>query len=301
MLLFILLATALPVIGSSLYKRFLTKDTASAVTVCFHEKDEYVSLEFDYYLLGILLDKIDKNYSEETIKASAVALKSAVYYLKGVCRETCLADADYCDCRYSLAYTDPEEYLKKHGDNGKKRVDLIKNAINDTKDQFLLYENSYALGLVHTSSSVTTQSAFEVIGREYPYLECVITPEKADVTETFVLEADLIKRLEGEIREASDTDISPSLTLGRTGRVESVSLYSNEIAGERFAEIFALRSMTFEIEEAYGGIVVRTYGVGHGLGMSLMGAEKMISDGFKYSDVLLYYFRGCKIVALEEM
>lgn len=300
MILFILLATALPVIGSGLYKRFLTKDDTSAVTLYFHEKDEYIPCEFDSYLLGVILNKVDKIYSDETLKAVAIALKSGAYYLKGACRETCGADADYCNCKYSLSYTDPEEYIEKYGDNGRKRVDAIKDAINGTKDQFLLYENSYALALVHTSSHITTQSAFEVLGREYPYLECVITPEKADVSETYILEADLLKKLSGEMIDTSSADISPSLTLGRTGLVESVSLYGSEISGKRFAEIFALKSMTFEIGEAYGGIVVRSYGVGHGLGMSLAGAEKMVSDGFKYSDLLLYYFRGCKIVEFNK-
>ena len=41
-------------------------------------------------------------------------------------------------------------------------------------------------------------------------------------------------------------------------------------------------------------------GYGHGVGMSLAGAEKMSENGLNYREILLYYFRGCKIVSQSE-
>lgn len=300
LLLFILLATALPIVGANLYRRFLHKDEPETVSVYFHENNEYKSLHRDEYLLGVTLNVIDRKYSEETLNAAVIALRSACYYLKGACREGCGADADYCTCKFSLSYCDNEEYLQKHGSDGQKYIDSILHAIEETKGKYLLYENSYALALVHRSSYMTTQSAYEALGREYPYLESVITPEKAEISENYVLDIDLKRKLALYLNTAHSEDISPSLTLSRTGRVSSVSLYSCEISSEIFMDIFDLRSDFFEIEEAYGGIVIRTYGVGHGLGLSLAGAEKMVENGFYCTDVLSYYFRGCKIIDENE-
>ena len=295
LLLSLLIATALPAVGAGLYRRFLTKDQDTGVTLYHHETESAETLSFDSYLLGVALYQIDKSYSEKTLDAALIALKSASLYLKGACRENCGADADFCTCDYSLPYTDRESYIEKHGSLGQKTIDAISGAIVRTRELCLVYEDSYALGLVHKSSNITTQSAYEVLGREYPYLECVITPEKADFSETIVLEADLLRRLGEHVEREEGSSLSPSITLGRTGLAERVSLYRCEIDAKVFAEIFSLKSMCFEIEEAYGGIIIRSFGEGHGLGLSLEGAEKMISDGFDTCEVLLYYFRGCSI------
>ena len=58
--------------------------------------------------------------------------------------------------------------------------------------------------------------------------------------------------------------------------------------------------MIFEIEEVKSGYVIRSYGSGHGVGMSLAGAEKMCENSLTYREILLYYFRGCKMVSQNE-
>ena len=302
MLLLVLLATALPIIGSGIYKKISKNTEDDNVTLYFHDSEESYKLTQNDYIIGILLAQIDENYGEETLRAAAVAMRSASLYLKGACRELCYTDADYCDCSYSLPYVKREEYIKKHGDSGENIVSAIYRSLEDTEGKILLYKNSYALALIHKSSHITTESSFNVLGREYPYLEPVITPEKAQLKETFILEGDLSRKL-GHFFENMDIagiDASPILTLNGAGRVETVNIYMQDISADGFAKILGLRSMCFEIEQAYGGIVIRTYGEGNGLGMSLWGAREMAENGFSYDDILLYYFRGCKIVSENE-
>ncbi len=299
MILFVLLATALPIIGSSIYKNFSSKIEDSRVTLYFHDSGETVKMSHDDYILGILLSQIDEDYGEETLRAAAVALRSASLYLRGACRELCYTDADYCDCSSSLSYMCREEYIKKHEEKGNILVSALSKAIEDTDGEVLLYKNSYALALVHKSSHITTESSFDVFGKEYPYLEPVITPEKAEINELFVLESELLNKLGSFFENMSTAGISasPVLRLNRAGRVENVNIYLRDISASEFAELFELKTMCFEIDEAYGGIIIRSYGEGNGVGMSLAGAKKMSENEFSYSDILLYYFRGCKIVS----
>lgn len=302
MVLFVLLATALPVIGAGMYRSFFKEKPDERVTLYFHDSQTSEKISQDDYILGILLAQIDENYGEETLRAAAVAMRSAALYLKGACREICGAEADFCDCSNNLPYVKREDYVKKHGDKGEDLISALSDAISLSQDEILLYKNSYALALIHRSSHITTESAYDVFGKQYPYLEPVITPEKAEINEIFVLKGDLSKRL-GTLFENMDVagiEISPTLDLNGAGRVENVNIFMQDIPGENFAEIFDLRSMCFEIEEAYGGIVIRTYGIGNGLGMSLCGAKNMSENGFSYKDILLYYFRGCKIVSGNE-
>lgn len=299
MILFVLLATALPIIGADIYKNFSNKIEDNRVTLYFHDSGKTDKMSHNEYILGILLSQIDRDYGEETLRAAAIAMRSASLYLRGACRELCYTDADYCDCQSNLPYTDREEYVEKHGENGNILVSALNRAIEDTDGEVLVYKNSYALALIHKSSYITTESSFDVFGKEYPYLEPVITPEKAEINEIFVLESELLSKL-GSVFENMSTagiSVSPILKLNRAGRVESVNIYLKDIPSLEFAELFGLKSLCFEIDEAYGGLVIRTYGEGNGVGMSLEGAKNMSENEFSYNDILLYYFRGCKIVS----
>ena len=295
MILFVLLATALPIISAGIYKNFSGKGENNEITLYFHESKTIERLTRDDYLLGLLLAHVDTKYGDETLRAAAIAMRSAALYLKGACGEICRAETDYCTCEGNLTYIKREEYIKTHAENGEEHISRLMNAIKDTSGEILLYKNSYALALVHKSSHITTESSFNAFGRQYPYLEPVITSEKAEINEVFVLESELIKKLNE--RDFAGTAASPEIHLNNAGRVQSVKIFAKEITASDFAETFSLRSLSFDIEEAYGGIVIRTYGDGHDVGLSLDGAEKMSENGFSYDRILLYYFRGCKIIS----
>ena len=301
MLLFILLATALPIMGAKLYSNF-TEDNSDEITLYFHSSGETRKMTESEYILGISLAQIDKKYSEDTLKAVAVAMRSVSYYLKGCCKELCHTDADYCDCKNNMPFITKQTFIKAHGNSGSDTVKAMENAISATSGEFLQYKNSYALSLIHKSSYISTQSAFDAFGYEYPYLEAVITPEKAEISEIMVIESEFKRKLKVYLEDVSVSDIkaTPSVNLSRSGRVESVSVFTKDISASDFAEIFDIKSMIFEIEEVKSGYVIRSYGSGHGVGMSLAGAEKMCENSLTYREILLYYFRGCKMVSQNE-
>lgn len=297
-LLFTLLAIALPMLAGKLYKRsnFFSEEKNSQITLFLHEKNEIIKLSQNEYLLGILLPQLNGEYHTETFRASVIAARSAMLYMKGACRELCGADADYCNCEGSFDYISREEYERNFGNSLSQ---MISEMIKETKGEVLLYQNSYALALMHRSSYITTESSFEVYGEAYPYLEPVITSEKPDIKEIFILDSEIPKKLGKYIGDRYDSGIplSPTVKLNRTGRVDTVSICLCDIPVKDFMEIFGIASSSFEIEEAYGGLVITSYGIGNGVGMSLAGADKMCSEGFSYRDILLYYFKGCRIIS----
>ncbi len=297
-LLLSLLALALPMLAGRIYKKLdiFSDSKNSDITLFLHEKGEKLELSFNEYLLGVLLAQIDGDHHRETLRAAVVASRSALLYMKGACRQLCKADSDYCNCESSFRYIGREAYEKDNGDSlSSKLFELIR----ESDGEILLYRDSYALALMHRSSYITTESSYEVYKRSYPYLEPVITAENPEIKEFFILESEILQKLGKYIGEryGAGIPLSPSLKLGRTGRVDSVNLCMCDIPVSEFTEIFGIPSRSFEIKEAYGGLVVTSYGIGDGVGMSLMGADKMCSDGFSYKDVLLYYFKDCKIIS----
>ncbi len=50
------------------------------------------------------------------------------------------------------------------------------------------------------------------------------------------------------------------------------------------------------MKEVDGEIRVTTKGLGHGLGVSLHGANELAKDGFSYKEILKYFYSGIEFV-----
>ena len=59
-----------------------------------------------------------------------------------------------------------------------------------------------------------------------------------------------------------------------------------------------LRSTDFEINQLGSNVIINMKGYGHGVGMSQYGAEGMAKEGYKYDEILKYYYSGVEIKKL---
>ncbi|MCF8299029.1 MAG: SpoIID/LytB domain-containing protein [Saprospiraceae bacterium] len=64
---------------------------------------------------------------------------------------------------------------------------------------------------------------------------------------------------------------------------------------------FYLRSTFFDIEEQGDTIVFKGKGYGHGVGLSQEGAIKMAEKGYKYQDIIKFYYKDVEIVNFLEL
>jgi stage II sporulation protein D len=64
---------------------------------------------------------------------------------------------------------------------------------------------------------------------------------------------------------------------------------------------FQLRSAFFSVEASKNEITFKGRGFGHGVGMCQDGAMQMAKIGYKYSDILTYYYKGTRIVSLSQV
>ena len=63
---------------------------------------------------------------------------------------------------------------------------------------------------------------------------------------------------------------------------------------------FGLKSTYFNTEQVGDKILFKGKGFGHGVGLCQEGAMNMIKRGYKYPDVLKYYFTGAKVSNYRE-
>ena len=70
------------------------------------------------------------------------------------------------------------------------------------------------------------------------------------------------------------------------------------MTGIEFRKKLKLRSTDFEIEKKDNIYTIKTYGYGHGVGMSQYGANELAKKGYTYEEILDYYYSEIDLVNL---
>ena len=100
-------------------------------------------------------------------------------------------------------------------------------------------------------------------------------------------------------------DLVP-LDRGKSGRIWRLKIVGSkrsfiigkELEIRRVLSETHLYSSAFDVEKKNGMFVLNGRGWGHGVGLCQIGAAVMGERGYKYDDILLYYYRGAKIMKL---
>ena len=165
-----------------------------------------------------------------------------------------------------------------------EECEAVSEAIKATEGQVILFQNAPILAAFHQSSGGSTLSYESVFGEDIAYLKSV---ESDSVTERQTFSAAETERLfgaSGEIRTVSDGGVVREVTIGEIS-----------VSADMFREKLGILSTVFEIEEGEGEITVVSKGIGHQVGFSVSGAEKLAAEGKSYEDILKHYFVGVSI------
>ncbi len=249
------------------------------------------------YVIGVVSAEMPAEFSEEALKAQAVAAYTFACYRKSTAAENFdLTD----DPQTDQCYIDNATADQRWGQNAEKYRKKITAAVKETEQMILTYNGAIALSCYHSMSSGKTESCRDVWGSDLAYLtpvESVGDKLAENYLATKSLAADevssslsLFKTAEGEHKEwfkkSERTD---------SGRVKSIFFCGTEITGGEIAAALDLRSANFEITATDTGFDIITKGYGHGVGMSQHGAEYMAKQGSDFKEILSHYYPGCKL------
>lgn len=234
-------------------------------------------------ICGIVHNEISSSFSDEAIKAQAVA-----------------------------AYS----YVKYHNVNGLTPTVLVKNnpperikrLVSEVWGVCCYYNGSVAQTVYMASSSGYTADAANVWGGSVPYLKSVFCPFDAESDPNYgsrmkVSEDNMRLLLEGAL----------GITL--SGNPENWIVITNYIDGNYVGKInvdgqktitgrkmretvmgYKLKSAAFDVSYSDGYFVFTTYGYGHGVGMSQNGANILAKQGYSYEEILKFYFTGIEVL-----
>ena len=98
------------------------------------------------------------------------------------------------------------------------------------------------------------------------------------------------------------TDLIP-IGRGRSGRIWKLQIVGTlrtftigkELEIRRALSESHLYSSAFDVEKRDGNFILKGKGWGHGVGLCQIGAAVMGERGYKYDDILLYYYRGAEV------
>ena len=265
----------------------------SIVRVYRKNLDRIDRIPIEEYVVGVVSGEMPVSFEIEALKAQAVASRSYVMYQ---IKKNKNKEYDVVDTVNNQVYLDVEGQKEKWKDNYVSSVNKIKEAVIDTSGEYLVYDGNVVEAMFFSTSTGMTENSEEVFSSEVPYLRSVvstwdeISPAYND-TKKFSKD-EFYKLLGLSYKEKLKFNV---INTTSTGRVIDLIINDKYFTGKEVCSKLKLRSTFFDIIEFDDAIVVNTKGFGHGVGMSQYGAQGMAKEGYKYNEILKYYYSGVEI------
>lgn len=284
-----------------------TVDSRSPSISVYNSKTGKIqTMDMETFLYGVVSMEMSSEFSEEALKAQAVAARTYIIYKIQNKINDGHKGADICtDCTHCQAYASYDEIKSQKGDKWiQESYPIIKQAVDDTKGQILTYDDKAILPLYFSTSSGMTENSEDVFKSQYPYLKSVSSPYEKNspkyYTESTIDKNDFINLLKNKYADIiiSKKNLQNEIAvINRTtaGSVKNIKIGNKQLSGRDVRSVFGLNSSNFDISCDDDTVTFKVKGYGHGVGMSLWGAEGMAKKNYKYDQILFHYYTGTEI------
>ena len=256
------------------------------------EKEKIETITIEKYLIGVIAGEMPISYEIEALKAQAVAART---YAINKIETNKNKEYDVIDTTDDQVYKDEKELKEIWKENYEKNKKKITQAINETSTEYITYEGKTIKAFFFSTSSGKTENCKDVFGENLPYLVSVSSTwdeTSPSYLGTITLsKEEFYKKLDIPYNENLDIEIERN----ETNSINNIKINKNKIKGTEFRYKLGLKSTNIEIEEKDGIITIKSKGYGHGVGMSQYGAQELALKGYKYEEIIKYYYKGTEI------
>ncbi len=246
------------------------------------------------YLPGVVAAEMPSDFPQEALRAQAVAARTFTYrrMLDSLEGKGAHEDADVCtDSSHCKAYT-----AEAVGEEAR-------TAVSDTDGLVVLYSEEPILAVFHSTSSGQTENSEDVWGSEVPYLRSVDSPgeeESPNYTgEVRMTQEEFKEKFLEVFAEADFSGVAEvwakNIVRSDSGGVITMQIGGVEISGSTVRSIYGLLSANFTLTVDGNDMVFKTYGYGHGVGMSQYGARARALEGLSFEEILEWYYTGTSV------
>ncbi len=269
------------------------------IRVLITEENKVECLKITDYIFGVVAAEMPAEYSEEALKAQAVAAYTYALYKQ---KENANKDYDITDSPDTAQhYITKEKAKEKWGEKADFYIEKLEGCVEKVAGEYVAYNSEPILALYYAISAGKTENVKDVFGIDLPYL---VSVESSFDTEANGYQSTLELTPE-EFAEAIKNEVElsgePENWLGEikereNGYVETIKIGEKEFKGTEIRKIFSLRSANFDIAFS-DKFKFTVFGYGHGVGLSQTGAEGLAKQGKTYKEILNHYYINCEILS----
>lgn len=242
--------------------------------------------EIDDYLVGVVACEMPALYHEEALKAQTIAARTySLYHTDNI--NKLKRDKGQC-------YITEEEMREKWGNNFELYFNKIKNIVYKVSGIIMHKDNKLFKSFYFSTSNGYTEDSITVFNEEN--IKSVKSPwdkESSNYYREITYTKENLENILGEFEEIK------IISRNETNHVTKVKVDSKTYSGIEFRELLGLRSTDFVIEDRKDKFIIKTYGYGHGVGMSQTGANELAKLGYSYEYILDYYYNDIDLINLN--
>ena len=248
-------------------------------------KNKHVKLSLEDYVIGVVAAEMPASFEIEALKAQGIAART--YLINNVSmNKTLKTDTNF------QVYIDKNEMKNKWKDKYDYYYNKIKEAVLSTKGKILTYNNQPIKAFYYSMSNGYTESSINVFNEYYDYLTIKESKWEQDNIQTKTINrSDFCNLLSINCNNINISNIK----LDESNRVETITINDKKFSGIEVRQKLSLRSTDFTIDINEDNINITTKGYGHGVGMSQYGANSMAKEGYKYDEIVKYYYQNIEI------
>ena len=276
----------------------ITKEETKDKIIRVLRKDNNIeSIFLEEYLMGVVPSEVPVSFEKEAIKAQTVAART--YALKQM-ENRQNESYDVKDDTSSQVYKSQDELKNLWKDKYDENINIVKEAIKETKGQYLTYDNKIIYAFFFSTSNGKTEDNKDVFGQDLPYLKVVDSSFDEKETSNFIYTKTISLN---EFYQLLGLDYNDNLQISdkqltSSGRVKSININGHVYKGTNIRSKLSLRSTDFNIEKKENNIQITTKGYGHGVGLSQYGANALAKQNKNYEEILKYYYPGTNLEKL---
>lgn len=274
----------IPCLGTHIFQKYRPSEdcqqSSEGLLVHIKQWDSDQVMDLESYMAGVLGAVLSPDVHEETMRVMAVVLRTYLHYMS---KGGTMLRSDQLGQPWIS-----ERERKEKGMN----EDMIKQAIADTQEYLIRYNESLILPLYHVSSNGKTRTFSDVWSGEMPYLISVDSPWDKMSAEYRQKRTISRNRWEEVLGNGIQLQI---VEKDAAGYVKQVQVGADVISGEELRCRLGLMSACFDYEIRKNSIEFICYGQGHGVGLSLYGANAMANEGKTWQEIIEWYFPGTSV------
>ena len=274
-------------LGGKRYRgKFLVHSGRRGLTAVNH-------LHIEKYLYGVVPKEMSWLWSEEALKAQAIASRTYALHIKS-------KQPSYKN--YDLVATTASQVYGGYSSEKQK----TSQAVDKTFGKVMVFDDQLIISYFHANSGGQTESSKNVWGGELAYLQSA-SDQFSSIPEARKW------RLSLTYKELEKLLVKSGLKIGKikkiklegrskSGRIKAFRIISDmgsaRLSGNNFRLKIGpveLKSTWFDVKKEKNKLVFRGRGYGHGVGMSQWGAHQMALADYSYDKILKHYYKGIDI------